>query len=81
MKLSITELNKNLSGYLNQSRQEDIIVTNHGQEVAVITSPEKYAASQQPEFQTLAELLESLDGVDFDWELPEREAWKEKDLF
>ena len=84
MKLSITELNKNLSNYLNQSRQEDIVITNHGKDVAVITSPEKYAAFQQGQttrFKTLADALATIDGVDFDWELPTRETWDEKDLF
>ena len=83
MKLSTTELNKNLSGYLSRSRLEDIIVTKHGEDVAVITSPERYAALQQkaPKFETLADALATLRGVDFDWELPEREAWEVKDLF
>lgn len=80
MRLSITELNKNLSRYLNHSIQEDIVITNHGKDVAVITSPERYA-SLQPQVKTLADALATIRGVDFDWELPEREEWKEKDLF
>ena len=83
MKLSITELNKNLSAYIKRSHQEDIIITNYGKDVAVITSLEKYQASQASKEipSNLAEALAYIGGVDFDWELPEREPWEMKQFF
>ena len=85
MKISIDELKKNLSGYINHSQKEDIFITSHGKTIAVITKPEKDAVlmlqNQTPQFETLAEALATIGEVDFDWELLERPTWEPKVLF
>ena len=78
MKLSITEFERDVRKYLDQSKHDDIIITDHSQSVAVIISAQKYALLQQhhqASTQTLADALATLGRVDFEWELPEREPW------
>lgn len=85
MKLSIDELKKNLSGYINHSQKEDIFITSHGKTIAVITNPEKdsvlISQNQTSQFEMLAEALATIGGVDFDWELLEHQTWEAKVLF
>ncbi|MEM7735903.1 MAG: type II toxin-antitoxin system Phd/YefM family antitoxin [Deinococcota bacterium] len=78
MKLSITEFERDVRKYLQQSQHDDITITDHNQAVAVILSVQKYALLQQrhqASTQTLADALATLGRVDFEWELPEREPW------
>jgi len=83
--VSIEELKKNLLKYLEQSQDEDIVVTNHGEKVAVITSPRNYVTlkkdNRKERFENLADAMASIEGVNFDWELLKREVWESKELF
>lgn len=65
MRLSVTEFNKNLSKYLQQSQNEDIIITSHGKDIALLTN----VANQKPK-RTLADVMKDKAGVDFDFEIP-----------
>jgi prevent-host-death family protein len=39
IKVSLSELNNNLSAFVRTSRKEDVVVTVHGRPVAVIVGP------------------------------------------
>ncbi len=76
MSYSISELNLNTSTVVNNSKKEDVVLTNHRRPVAVIINFERYqqmlnALEPKQNLETLADLRNSLDLVD-DFELPER---------
>jgi prevent-host-death family protein len=75
MRLSVTEFNKNLSKYLQQSQNEDIIITSHGKDIALLTS----VANQKPK-RTLGDFLSEQENLGFDWDL-EPDNWEMRDPF
>ena len=78
MELSITDLNKNLSYYLERSQHEDVVITKHGKPIAILVGAARHH-QQGPK--NLAEALAALGGADVDWELPGREPWQPRELF
>jgi len=84
MSYSISELNSNTSTVVNNSKKEDIVLTNHRRPVAVIVNFERYRQmlakfEQGQSLETLADLRNQLELVD-NFELPERLAASYKDI-
>ncbi len=85
IEVSVDELKKNLLKYLEQSQNEDIVITNQGEKIAVVMSPKRYVTlnkvNRKERFENLAGAMASIEGVNFDWELLKREVWESKELF
>ena len=81
---SISELNLNTSKIVRNSKNEDVVLTNHRKPVAVIVNYQRYLtltknAENDAKPMTIADLRKRMTLVD-DFELPERPATRHRKI-